>query len=45
MKGLQPPGLKIQMPLSQMPVGGATDCGPEHYTDKQERASLTAQRQ
>ena len=24
-------GLTTQMPMCQMPVGGATDCGPEHY--------------
>ena len=28
------------MPVSQMPVGGATVFGPEHYTDTQGWASL-----
>ena len=25
-----PPGLTTQILVDQMPVGGATDCGPEH---------------
>ena len=29
-KELKPPGLITQMPVSQMSVGGATDCEPEH---------------
>ena len=28
--GLTTPGTSIQMPVGQMPVRGATDCGPEH---------------
>ena len=28
------------MPVGQMPLGGATVFGPEHYTDTQGRASL-----
>ena len=35
-----PPGLKSQMPVGQMSVGGATVSGPEHQTDTQGRASL-----
>ena len=31
--GLTPPGLATQMPAGQMPATGATDYGPEHYTD------------
>ena len=27
---LQPPRLTTQMLVGQMPVGGATHCGPEH---------------
>ena len=34
------PGVTTQMPVRQIPVGGATDCGMEHYTDTQRRASL-----
>ena len=37
---LHHPGFTTQMRVDQMPVGGATDCGPEHYTDTQGRASL-----
>ena len=35
-----PPGFTTQKPLGQMPVGGATDCEPERYTDTQGRVSL-----
>ena len=38
--GLTPRGLTTQMHVGQMPVGGAPDCGPEHYTDTQGRTSL-----
>ena len=37
---LHPQGQTIQMPVGQMPVGGATVSGPEHYTGTQGRASL-----
>ena len=33
-------GLTIQIPVGQMPVGGATVFGPKHWTDTQGRASL-----
>ena len=35
-----PQGLTSQMPVGQMPVGGATVSGREHQTDTQGRASL-----
>ena len=37
---LHPQGLTSQMPMGQMPVGGATGSGPEHQTDTQLRDSL-----
>ena len=37
---LTPPGITTQMCVGQMPVGRATDCGSEHQTDTQGRASL-----
>ena len=39
--GLTPPGTyNPNVPVGQMFLGGATDCGPEHYTNIQGRASL-----
>ena len=35
--GLTPPRLTTQMPVGQLPVGGATVFGPEHWTDTQGR--------
>ena len=37
---LTSPGLTTQIPVEQMPVEGATDCGSEQQTDAQGRASL-----
>ena len=34
------PGFTTQMPVGQMPVGGAIDCGPENWTGTQGRATL-----